>query len=318
MAAADSDANEAPFYVDRRMRRLAWDRNIDRWIPVDSSLYVEAFDRWFNRRATRRARTKKPTRLFIRSAKECLPYYADLAMTYLHKRLLHAPVHGFSGNLNQYLFELALQLIILREEREVQIEDAEAVFARAIPMAERARAKDFLAHHPDQAGAPEARLASAAEIMNWWGFQCQSNPIFAVSAFGITDVVAMRARFGNFIDVRALDHLRLLRMTMRRFDMAWKVEVTEADGSGTHAQVCPLLFVNPFYITVAVEGRPANLFPEGSDIWDGTTVAGRHVVLRMDEPFNRGIIFTFDQHLPDSEVPISFAEQEADADADEN
>lgn len=317
MAAADPAVNEAPFYLRTGVQKAAW-RTVHQWIPVDSSMYPAAFDRWFEREATRRARTKKRRRRFTRSITECFPRYRDAALGYLHRRMLHAPVAQFSEALCQYLFELALQLVILREEREVPIEDAEAIFSRAIPMSWRAQAKDYLANHPDQPDAPEARLASAAEIINWWGFHCQSNPIFAVGEFGITDILGLRVKFGNVIDVRALDHLRILRMTMQRFDMAWKVDVTEADGSGEHAQVCPLSFVGPFYLTVLVEGRPANLFPEGSDIWDGTTVAGRQVTLRMDNPFNRGIIFAFDPHLLDSDPVAAAMDSVEDNDEEDN
>lgn len=211
-------------------------------------------------------------------------------MIYLHQRLVHAPVRLLSPAMRQYMLELALQVVILHEEREVEIADAEAVFARIIPMT-RVEAGEGIGTY---------------EIQHlWWQHECQSSPLFALFAFGVDDVDALRRTFGNYIDVAALDHLRTLRMAEERFRMDWRFEVTEADHSNPQNLHCRVRFAGPFYLTTEeVEGRQVILFPMGTHVWNGTMADGRRMELRLDDAFNLSIVHTFDPHLPDREPRV--------------
>ena len=316
---ADSEANAWPFEVGGAERKAAWVRNVDRWIPVNGRLYSAAFDRWLRRKATRQARSAKAVRTFVRSNTKCRPLYMEQAMIYLHQRLVHAPVRLLSPAMRQYILELALQVVILREERKVDIADAEAIFARTIPMARRQRAIDFLDNHPDQADAEEAVLAGPYEVEHlWWKQQCQSNPLFAVFAFGVHDVTALRQMFGDRIDITALDHLRILRMAERRFRMDWRFVVTAADGSHPQNHHHRVRFACPFYLTTdEIDGRQVVLFPVSTHVWNGTMADGRRVELRLDDPFNVSVIHTFDPPLPDRDPRAAAAVPEAPAGADD-
>lgn len=293
MAAADSEANLPPFYVGNSKRNLAW-ASVDRWVPVDSERFPYAFDRWLARKATRWARTKKPARDYIRSSRKCRPRYMELALVYLHQKLLHAPLRELSEDMCQYLLEIALQLVILHRERRVHMDDAAAVFARAMPMADRS----FRAHH----------------LVDWWEYGCQSNPLFAVFQFGTDDAAAVRQRFGNKIDVVALDNLRILRFAMQRAHMEWKFEVEEADGSGAQTVVCSLDSVRVFFLSVTIHAEHVDLLPVSGESWEGTMKGGRRVKLRMAHFFNQGVRDACDPEFPDYEPRAPPEEPDSDED----
>lgn len=304
MAVATSESNAEPFFLGRAQQRAAWD-TVVQWVPVPrdedahKDVYLAAFLRWFKRKETQEAQTTQAATCFVRSSKRCRPRYMQMAMDFLQERLLHAPMDSLSVGLRQYLLELALQFIILREERGMPIAETEAVFSRIIPMIKRTQAEDFLLLHPDQKDAPEAALDTPEQVKDWWEYDCQSSFFFALYTLDIADVDGLRATFGNFVDVRALDHLRVMRSAMRGYNMHWRMDVSEPDGTPLTAAVYPLRFVGPFHLITAIEERPATLYPVSSDVWAGNTAIGRHVVLRMDDPYNLSVIRVFDRRAGD-------------------
>lgn len=295
--ALDSEYNASPFYLDAGAVARAWE-HVRAWIPVKGGThYPAAFDRWKERPAT-----KAVWRRGARS-KACKERYVAEAIAYIHQKRLHVEMDSYEDYEKEVMLEVALQLVILKHERLVDMDTAAALVARAVIMADRAQAIGDL--QGDFYNWWE-RLNDGSATRDWWNHDTRRSVFAVIGQSGGTDAAAVR-RFlfgdaGHF-DPLAFDHMRMLRMAPQH--TPWKLEVTGITSGTSRTCLCVVHDVDPFCLSVTLDTEEEiELFPESASLWSGYTFEYEAVKLNMNNAYNVGAALAFDRHVPDEDTAL--------------
>lgn len=328
------EVNYQPFFVDRKRQRAAWKR-IEKWVPVNGNLYPAA-GRWWREQketqltqdVTQRSEGQPQRDFFVRSHPHCKYYYMDEAMKFLHKEFLDvAGVETMQPDVCQYIFEIAMQMFILFEERKFDKNDIFAIFARALQISWRQTAMEL--GDAGEFDHPDYRFWTPEQLDTWWKDR-ESMPLRPFLAF-ISEhpsLAAVHGMFRKHVDTVALDHMYLLRACLGDPHVLWQI-TRHTDDADLPSIRCSLTFVGPFYIVteelddISENGarEKAVLYPMSTHVWSGYA---RHrdghfrsvlstIELRMDDGgYNSSMVRVFDARFP-SRAPRAPAAAAADA-----